>query len=85
MMEPEAIVELIETALPDCRATVVDDAGDKAHFRAEVVSSAFEGISLVKQHQLVYKALGNHMVSDIHALALKTYTPSGWASARETT
>ena len=84
-MEPTAIQELIETALPNCTAMVIDDAGDKAHFRAEVVSSAFEGISLVKQHQLVYRALGDHMVSDIHALALKTYTPTGWASAQEPT
>lgn len=79
MMEPDRIRELIEAALPDCQAFVEDDAGDKEHFRAEVVSSAFEGISLVKQHQLVYTALGNHMAGDIHALALKTYTPTRWA------
>ena len=83
MMEPTTIQRLIETALPNCTAMVIDDNDDRVHFRAKVVSSAFEGISLVKQHQLVYKALANHMVSDIHALALKTYTPSGWASAQE--
>lgn len=79
MMEPDRIRAILETTLPDCTAHVEDDAGDKEHFRAEVVSSAFEGVSLVKQHQLVYQALGNHMAGDIHALALKTYTPARWA------
>ena len=55
-----------------------DDANDGEHFSAEVVSSAFAGKMLVAQHRLVYGALGDHMHSDIHALALKTYTPEKW-------
>ena len=43
-----------------------------------IVAEAFVGKSLVQQHQLVYAALGDHMRSDIHALALKTYTPDRW-------
>ncbi len=78
MFRAEAIKELIEAALPECTALVYDDANDGVHFRAEVVSAAFDGVSLVKQHQLVYSALGDHMRSDIHALALKTYTPAKW-------
>jgi stress-induced morphogen len=80
MMEPARIQALLEQGLPDCTALVTDNAGDKQHFQAEVVSSAFEGVSLVKQHRMVYQALGQHMRSDIHALALKTYTPSKWAA-----
>ena len=45
---------------------------------AEVVSSAFVGVMRVQQHRLVYQALGDHMKQDIHALALKTYTPEQW-------
>ncbi len=79
MMDPERIKELIESHLPDCTALVLNDMGDGEHFAAEVVSSAFDGLSLVKQHQLVYQALGDHMKSDIHALALKTFTTAQWA------
>ncbi|HNH46194.1 MAG TPA: BolA/IbaG family iron-sulfur metabolism protein, partial [Myxococcota bacterium] len=40
----------------------------------------FVGKSLVLQHQQVYKALGSRMGREIHALALKTFTPEQWAA-----
>ena len=70
MFSAERIKQLIENSLPDCTALVVDDVHDGEHFSAQVVSSAFEGLSRVRQHQLVYQSLGDHMRSDIHALAL---------------
>jgi acid stress-induced BolA-like protein IbaG/YrbA len=51
---------------------------DGTHFEAVIVSSAFEGKSMVKQHQLVYGALGERMRAEIHALSMKTYTPQKW-------
>ena len=78
MFSAERIQTLIESGLPDCTAIVEDPANDGVHFQARVVSSAFVGLNLVKQHQLVYGTLGDHMKSDIHALALKTFTPDNW-------
>jgi stress-induced morphogen len=78
MFEARKIKEMVEAALPDCTAIVRDDANDGQHFDAEVVSSAFVGVMRVQQHRLVYQALGSHMAHDIHALALKTYTPEAW-------
>lgn len=52
---------------------------DGQHFEAVVVSAAFVGLSMVKQHQLVYQALGNRMHSEIHALSMRTYTPEAWS------
>lgn len=78
MFAAERIKEILEDKLPECIAIVVDDVGDHEHFTARVTSSAFTGKSLVQQHQLVYGALGDHMKSDIHALALKTLTPDKW-------
>lgn len=78
MFSAERICELIEAELPDCVALVRDDANDGQHFSAEVTSSAFAGLRMVAQHRLVYQALGDHMRSDIHALALKTYIPEKW-------
>lgn len=51
---------------------------DGTHFEAVVVSAAFEGKSMVQQHQLVYAALGERMRSEIHALSMRTYTPEKW-------
>lgn len=79
MMDPARIKQLIEQALPDCTAVIENDANDGEHFAAFVVSSAFVGAPRVRQHRMVYKALGDHMRSDIHALALNTYTPERWA------
>lgn len=78
MFSAERIKAILEDTLPDCTAKVIDDVGDHEHFTAQVTSSAFADKSLVQQHQLVYRALGDHMKSDIHALALKTFKPDDW-------
>jgi stress-induced morphogen len=80
MMEPANVQALIEAKIPECRAIVADEAGDKEHFSADVISPAFEGLSRIQQHQLVYKALDGLVGGAIHALALRTWTPSRWAS-----
>ena len=51
---------------------------DGSHFEAVVVAAAFEGMSRVRQHQLVYGTLKEEMKEEVHALALKTYTPALW-------
>jgi BolA protein len=53
-------------------------AGGAGHFRALVVSSRFEGRSLVERQRLVYAALAELMRAEIHALALRTLTPEQW-------
>jgi len=80
MFEPSEIKRLIEAGIPGALAHVVDDAGDKEHFQADVVSESFEGRSLVLQHQAVYKCLGSKMGNEIHALQLRTWTPARWAA-----
>jgi len=53
--------------------------GDGRHFFATIVSSVFEGKLRVARHQQVYTALGERMREQIHALSMKTLTPSEWA------
>lgn len=53
--------------------------GDGRHFFATIVSSAFEGANRVARHKLVYKALGDRMREQVHALSMKTLTPAEWA------
>ena len=57
---------------------------DGTHFDAVIVSPAFEGKRMVAQHQLVYAALGDRMRAEIHALGMKTYTPTQWAELNQT-
>lgn len=78
-MTPEEVEAMIERELPDCEATVERARGehDDDHLRATVVSPAFEGRTLVDQHELVYDALGDAMTTDIHALELTTRLPDG--------
>ncbi|MGD1852453.1 MAG: BolA family protein [Cyanophyceae cyanobacterium] len=83
MVSPQLVKDTIAAKLPDAHVEVQDLTGGGDHYQALVVSSAFEGKSLVKQHQLVYGALQEELDSNaIHALALKTYTPEAWHASQ---
>lgn len=74
-MQANEIEALIRAALPDARITIDDLAGDGDHYAATVISEAFRGLSRVRQHQLVFAALGGRMGGQLHALALQTAIP----------
>ena len=65
----------IEAALPGALVEVEDLTGKMDHFSVKVGSSAFEGKTLVEQHQMIYQALGMGTREEIHALAIQTYKP----------
>jgi acid stress-induced BolA-like protein IbaG/YrbA len=79
MVTPEQVKAYIEQGMP---CDHVEVQGDGAHFEAVIVSALFEGRSRVQQHQIVYRALGERMREEIHALSMQTYSPSAWATAR---
>jgi BolA protein len=58
--------------------------GSESHFKVVVVSGDFEGKNLVAQHRLVYRLLGSELKSQVHALALHTYTEQGWRESHGT-
>ena len=76
-MSASDIEALIRAALPDAVVEIRDLAGDGDHYAARVISQSFAGMSRVRQHQLVYKALGGRMGEELHALQLETAVPSG--------
>lgn len=51
--------------------------GLETHYKAVIVSEAFEGRRPIQRHQAVYAAMGG-LMQQIHALALHTFTPSEW-------
>lgn len=75
MVQPEQLKQYIADGLA-CEH--VEVAGDGHHFEAVIVSAQFHGKSKVQQHQLVYRALGDRMREEIHALSMKTLTPEEW-------
>ena len=75
MPSAEELKQRIEQTLPGARAEVEDLTGGGDHFRAEVVSDQFAGLSRIEQHQLVYGVFGDEVGGAIHALSIKTSTP----------
>jgi len=76
-MAADDIEALIIAALPDAVVEIRDLAGDGDHYAARIVSASFAGMSRVRQHQLVYRALGGRMGGELHALQLETAVPNG--------
>jgi acid stress-induced BolA-like protein IbaG/YrbA len=72
---PNEVKQYIAKGLP-CSHLEVE--GDGEHFFATIVSAEFEGKTRVARHQRVYQALGDRMRAEIHALSMKTLTPSEW-------
>ncbi len=73
MVSPDEIRDRIEAGLPEAQAEVT---GDGHHFRAEIVSPAFAGLSRIQQHQLVNQIFAGELGDRIHALSLKTEVPT---------
>ena len=82
MLDPTVLEARIRDALPDAEVTVRDLTGTGDHFEARVVSAAFEGKGMVDQHAAVYAPLRDLLDSgELHALALRTYSPEQWKRA----
>lgn len=65
----------LRAAFPNATIAIEDLAGDGDHYRARIVDQAFKGLPRVRQHQLVYAALGGKVGGTLHALALETSAP----------
>ena len=79
-MSPDEVANLIRTGLDTLEVDVRSD--DDTHFSAYVVSTAFEGLRPLQRHQLVYRALGDLVGREIHALTIRAVTPAELAAAR---
>lgn len=75
-MQAEDVAKILSESLDGCEVTV---AGEGNHFQLTVVGEVFEGLSSVKRQQTVYACLNDHIADGtIHAITMKTYTPSEW-------
>lgn len=72
-------------ALEPAELEVVDDshhhhghagaADGRGHFTVIVVSNRFAGLNTLRRHRLVYEAVGDMMITDIHALSIEALAP----------
>jgi len=79
-MKPEQVAALIRAAMPAAQVDVQSE--DDTHFAALVVSEAFQGMRSLARHQLVYRALGELVGREIHALSIDAQTPAELAARR---
>mmetsp|Transcript_50647 Transcript_50647/g.74061 ORF Transcript_50647/g.74061 Transcript_50647/m.74061 type:complete len:141 (+) Transcript_50647:94-516(+) len=57
-------------------------AGSETHFKVIVVSSGFEGKSLIQRHRLVNSTLREELeAGGVHALSIVSKTPEQWEQA----
>ncbi|WP_437884010.1 BolA family protein [Pseudomonas sp. LRF_L74] len=78
----DAISQSLQQGLQPEHLDVLDEShmhsrGQETHYKAVIVSPAFDGLNAVKRHQKVYATLGE-LMGRFHALALHTYTPGEW-------
>ncbi len=79
-MTPQELQTIIASGLACDHLEV---SGDGRHWSAVIVSPAFEGKRLIARHQQVYATLGERIRTDeVHALSMKTLTPTEWAAQR---
>ena len=74
-MQAEEIITLIKAGIPDADVEIQDLRGDGDHYSATVTSPAFEGKSRIEQHRMVQQAMGEHLGTTLHALAIQTRIP----------
>ena len=74
---PQQVRDFIAAGL-SCQHVEVE--GDGRHFFATIVSAEFDGLPRVRRHQKVYAVLGDRMREQIHALSMKTLTPTEFAA-----
>jgi acid stress-induced BolA-like protein IbaG/YrbA len=72
-MNAEEVARLIRAGLPGAEVQVSSE--DNTHFAARIVAPEFAGQRSLARHQLVYRALGERMGREIHALSIEALTP----------
>lgn len=74
-MDAQTIADMIAAGIPGADVRIEDLRGDGEHYAAHIISEAFQGMSRIQQHQMVYKALQGKMGGELHALSIHTSTP----------
>lgn len=75
-MDADTVIALLQEHLQDCQFEV---SGEGANYDIIAIGDVFKDLRPVKQQQLVYAALGEHIADGrIHAVNISVYTPDQW-------
>ncbi|MCB9771870.1 MAG: BolA/IbaG family iron-sulfur metabolism protein [Candidatus Omnitrophica bacterium] len=81
-MTVDELQKTIASLVPQSTVYVLDPMRDGQHLEAIVISPVFEGMMLIKQHQMIMKPLKEVLLHSVHALGLKTFTPAKWQEVK---
>ena len=59
------------------------EPGRESHVRIVAIFELFEGLNLVKRHQLIYAEIQEEIDGPIHALSIHTFTEQEWKEKNE--
>tara|TARA_Y100001968_G_C18728798_1_gene423517 strand:+ start:64 stop:309 length:246 start_codon:yes stop_codon:yes gene_type:complete len=79
-MIEKKITDILKNKIKDSKVFIQDMTGNQDHFSLIVISTEFENLSIIKQHKIIYDALGDMVTNEIHALQIKTFTWEKWKS-----
>ena len=77
-MIEKKIIKILEENIKDSKVFIHDITGSNNHFNLIVISSVFDGLTMIQQHQVIYKLLDSMITKEIHALQIKTLTWKQW-------
>ena len=77
-MIEKKIKDILKNKIKDSKVFIQDMTSNQNHFSVIVISSEFENLSIIKQHKMIYDALGTMITNEIHALQIKTFTLEQW-------
>lgn len=86
MLVAETIRDRLSDKLAPRRLSIDDDShqhaghagarpGGQSHYRVEIVSDTFAGMTRVARHRLIYEILADLLADTVHALQLRALTP----------
>ena len=68
----DSILADLKLSFPTAQVELTALVDDDDHWKLEIAAAEFVGLSRVQQHQLVYRALGDKLSTNLHALQLIT-------------
>jgi len=72
VLAPESIEIIDESAQHAGHAGARSGGG---HYQMTIIAPAFKGQNIVARHRAIYQALGDLMLTRVHALSITAYSP----------
>jgi len=75
-MQAAQIEERLQQQFPGAKIKLTDLTGGGDHWQLVIEAEQFRGVGMLQQHRMIYKALGEWMQHEIHALSIDAKIPA---------